>query len=920
MENQINIIQHKFEKIFPFYFVVNENLVVEACGESLKKLHNNIPNDNFNKTFTLVRPSIENISFEKLQNLQNNLVVIEFFENKKVKLRGQFEMLTNEKKLFFIGSPWLDSLETIVQNNLTLNDFANHDSLVDLLHVIKANEIATDDLKILLQTVHEQKKHLTAAYKTLDEQKFFYEEILNKIPADLVVFNSNHEYTFINPNAVKDSELRAWLIGKKDEDYAILKNKPFAQFSQRRLVFLDAKNSKSQKSFEEKILKPNGEEQWMLRIFFPVLNEKNEVDIIIGYGLDITSIKNIQKQIAQNEERYRDVIDNSLAVITTHNLKGEILSVNPMVSKVYGYETEELIGANIINFIPNDDRPTYLKYITDLLKYKQISGTIKLILKEETGKEPYVIGFAIDITERVNAEKELEFAKNASEKQAEAMQIFLANMSHEIRTPMNAIVGMGNLLSKTGLNSNQLFYSKTINTAAENLLKILNDILDLSKIKIGKLSIEKIAFDPKEVLARAMSVMMHKAEEKGIAFTNSFCDTRLSNVLIGDPFRLNQVLLNLVSNAIKFTEKGSVNIDFEVLNQYSKKQHIRITVSDTGIGMSKTFSKNLFQKFTQEDESTTRKYGGTGLGMSICRELVEMMNGKIYAESSKGVGSKFFVEIVLEKGSSDQLSSSSKIGNLDINISDSKILLADDNEVNRLVVTTILNHNGCIIDEAENGIEVLGKLKNNHYDVILMDIQMPLLDGIEATKKIRQSNINIPIIALTAFALKGDEEKFLSVGMNDYLVKPFKENDLLNIISKWLSQNKKSSAKVINTIKDTTITTPQNAKLYSLDTLKEISRGNEDFVKKMTTLFCDQTEIAVTEIKEHFANNELDKVSSLAHKIKPSLDNLKIDSLKTVIREIEKDAKENINNESIKKKIDILDEVISKVIVELRNS
>jgi PAS domain S-box-containing protein len=934
LENQINISQHKFEKIFPFYFVVNENLVVEACGESLKKLQNNIVNNNFSKTFILARPNIEYISFEKLENLQNNLVVIKFVENNTLKLRGQFEIFTNEKKLFFIGSPWFDSLESIVQNNLTLNDFANHDSLVDLLHLIKANEIATDDLKILLQTVNEQKKHLAAAYKTLDEQKFFYEEILNKIPADVVVFNSNHEYTFINPKAVKDSELRSWLIGKKDEDYAILKNKPFDQFSQRRIVFLDPKNSKSQRGFEEKILKLNGEEQWVLRNFFPVLNEKNEVDIIIGYGLDITSIKNIQKQIAQNEERYRDVIDNSLAIITTHNLKGEILSVNPMVSKVYGYKAEELIGVNIINFFPNEDKPAYTNYINDLLNDKQTSGTIKLIhksgkiiyafynniLKEELGKEPYVIGFAIDITDRIKAEKELEFAKNTSEKQAESMQIFLANMSHEIRTPMNAIVGMSNLLNKTELNSNQLFYLKTINTAAENLLKILNDILDLSKLEIGKLSIEKIAFEPKEVLAIAMSVMMHKAEEKGIAFTNSFCDPKLSKVLIGDPFRLNQIILNLISNAIKFTEKGSVNIDCEVLHQDNDKQHIRITVTDTGIGMSETFSKNLFQKFTQEDESTTRKYGGTGLGMSICRELVELMNGKIYAESSKGVGSKFFVEIVLEKGSSDQLSSSSKIENLDIKISDSKILLADDNEMNRLVATTILNNYGCIIDEAENGVEVLEKIKNNHYDIILMDIQMPLLDGIEATKKIRQSNINIPIIALTAFALKGDEEKFLSVGMNDYLVKPFKENDLLNIISKWLSQNKKSSAKVINTKKDITITTPQSAKLYSLDTLKEISRGNEDFVKKMTTLFCDQTEIAVTEIKEHFANNELLKVSSLAHKIKPSLDNLKIDSLKTVIREIEKDAKENINNESIKKKIDILDEVISKVIVELRNS
>ncbi|MFY7965798.1 MAG: PAS domain S-box protein [Chitinophagaceae bacterium] len=801
-------------------------------------------------------------------------------------------------------------------------------------------------LRIQCQPIYNSKNELTGffaleediteiknAEQKLDSQRRFYENILNSMPADIAVFNTKHEYLFVNPRAIKDDFLRNWIIGKTDEDYCILKNKPLSIAQDRRKIFDNVVSQKKYQEFEQVMIDANNNETTILRRMFPVLNDDNEVTLVIGYGLDITERKKIEDTLKINEEKYRGIISNVNLGLIEVDTEQNVEFANNTLLKMLQIENENIIGRKATSFLAEEGIKTIQEKIQNrkqgvIEAYEilvQVGKEKKwwLVSSAPRIKDKKIIGATIvflDINERKELEKQLHSARDYAEKLAKTKEEFLANMSHEIRTPMNAIIGMGNQLNKTDLNDKQQFYLKTINTAAENLLIILNDILDLSKIEAGKLSLEKIAFEPKEVLARAMSVMMHKAEEKGIAFTNSFCDQRLSNVLIGDPFRLNQVLLNLVSNAIKFTEKGSVNIDCEVLNQDSKKQHIRITVSDTGIGMSETFSKNLFQKFTQEDESTTRKYGGTGLGMSICRELVELMNGKIYAESSKGVGSKFFVEIVLEKGSSDQLSSSSKIENLDIKISDSKILLADDNEMNRLVATTILNNYGCKIDEAQNGVEVLEKLKDNHYDVILMDIQMPLLDGIEATKKIRQSNINIPIIALTAFALKGDEEKFLSVGMNDYLVKPFKENDLLNIISKWLLQNKKSPSKVINTLNDITTTTPQNAKLYSLDTLKEISRGNEDFVKKMTTLFCDQTEIAVTEIKEHFANNELVKVSSLAHKIKPSLDNLKIDSLKTVIREIEKDAKENINNESIKKKIDILDEVISKVILELRNS
>ncbi|MFZ4544473.1 MAG: PAS domain S-box protein [Saprospiraceae bacterium] len=314
----------------------------------------------------------------------------------------------------------------------------------------------------------------------LEEQRIFYELVLNNMPADIAVFDKDHRYIFLNPQAIKNPELRKWMIGKKDEDYIAYRNHPQEMAVRRRDLFMSVKNSKKLHTLEEELKQPDGSSKFMLRNMHPVLNKEGDVELVVGYGMDITSIKNIQKEIEASEKRYRNVINNSLALITTHDLDGRFISANPMVSKIFGYSNNELIGRSIADFMPEKDKALFNEeYMLNILKDKKFSGLFKVLskdgkivytlfnnfLQEEEGKEPYVIGFAVDITDRIKAERELKLAKLNSEELAQAKQNFLANMSHEIRTPMNAIMGMSKQLSKTHLNDKQSFYLKTISEA-----------------------------------------------------------------------------------------------------------------------------------------------------------------------------------------------------------------------------------------------------------------------------------------------------------------------------------------------------------------------------------------------------------------------------------------------------------------------
>jgi PAS domain S-box-containing protein len=762
--------------------------------------------------------------------------------------------------------------------------------------------------------------------KKLEDQKIFYEEVLDNIPADIAVFDNQHHYLFVNPKGISDPSLRKWLIGKKDEDYVEYRNKPKSIVKERRKLFDEVLNSKVLKSWEEELKQPDGTTHYILRHMYPVLDVRNQVKLVIGYGVDITYTKNVLLQKEESESKYKDVVENSLALITTHDLDGKLLSANPIVSNTYGYNDEEFIGHSIADFMLEEDRHLFFEsYLIKIKKEKKLSGIFRIVnkngditftlfnnfLKEEIGKEPYVIGFAVDITNRIKAEEELKKAQKITEEVAQSKQKFLAHMSHEIRTPMNAIMGMTNQLSKTALNKDQQYYIEIITGASSNLLNIINEILDLSKIEAGKLTLEKIGFVPKAVIDQAMQVMKHKAEEKGLLFTNSYFDIKLADVLIGDPYRLNQILLNLVSNSIKFTDKGNVDISCTVINENATHQIVNVIVKDTGKGMDEAFTKKLFKKYQQEDDSIARIYGGTGLGMSICEELVHLMDGTISVESKKGEGTSISFIIPFEKGTKD-LITIKEIVKLDTDtLKGSRILIADDYEINRLVASTILSNFGVITEEAKNGIEAIEKIELGNFDLVLMDVQMPDMDGLEATNYIRNKiSKTLPIIALTAYALKGDDAKFIEAGMDDYLSKPFEENQLLEIIIKWI---KKTEIKLPKEI-----IIPKIAPLFDMTKIQMIAKGNKEFVNKMMGLFIESTPTSILDMKTAYSNSDFEKVRKIAHRIKPSVDNLEISSIKNEIREIEMNAESYKTSEQLENLILKVEKVMNEVVSNLR--
>jgi len=392
---------------------------------------------------------------------------------------------------------------------------------------------------------------------------------------------------------------------------------------------------------------------------------------------------------------------------------------------------------------------------------------------------------------RLELEKEnAEFEKNRAERSEHFKSQFLANMSHEIRTPMNAVLGMTSLTLDTKLDEKQSKYLNGIKKSSENLLVIINDILDLSKLEAGKMELEKIPYKLSEVVEQVHDTLRFKAEEKALSF-ETYIGSDVPEVLIGDPSRLNQVLINLCGNAIKFTEKGSVRLSVGVSPSGDNETSLNFSVSDTGIGIPKDKAGTLFSAFQQVEAGTSRKYGGTGLGLSISQTLVELQGGEIRIESEEGKGSTFLFDIRCNKASKEEIESLKGKESTDFSVlTGLKILIAEDNEFNQIVINDTLETliKDVKIDLAETGKEALEKYQANDYDMILMDINMPEMNGHEATKAIRKfsdEKKDIPVIALTASVLNADINRCLESGMNDYIPKPFKREELLNTLSKY---------------------------------------------------------------------------------------------------------------------------------------
>ncbi|TWI81120.1 signal transduction histidine kinase [Lacibacter cauensis] len=1022
----------RFERLFPFHLLVNKELNIVHAGKSLKKIIDLSSGAVFANNFTLLRPQVEQPSFEAFRLLQDQLVIIESKQTDPFMLRGQFEQTGNEL-LLFVGSPWFGSMKEVRERSLVLNDFAYHDPMIDLLHVIKTQEIAATEIKQLLTTVNEQKNALKNANKAIEDialfpmqnpdplfrinfegevilqnpaaenlppqlvynklvfetkqfwkaviaeilqnspkyflkveagqqfysfncimlekegyinvygrditnqeqldrslersanrlttlianlqsavllenenrtialvnqkfcdtfgipvspesligtdcseaaeqtkhlfknpehfverikgvlqnktivsgdklelltgkvlrrdfipiwsnnqyfghlwvyhditeeetreqaltrQKVFYEEILNKIPADIAVFDKDHRYLFLNPVAVKDEELRKWLIGKTDEDYVQLRNKPRQIANERRAIFDAVKKEGKLLSFEERLLQPDGSEVYQLRNFNPVLNKEGEVEIMIGYGLNIT--------------------------------------------------------------------------------------------------------------ERKKMEQALEKARFEAEQSSVMKDRFLAAMSHEIRTPLNGIMGVTGLLDKTNLTEKQREFVEIIKVSEAHLLRIVNEVLDFEKIVSNEIVLEETIFDVVKLVEDISGIYRLNAIDKNLSFT------LLSNVkeliIRADSYRLSQVIHNLLGNALKFTQQGEIIVQLQVKQKGQTEVEVTIQVQDTGIGIDSELLTHIFEPYSQGKSAIAKQYGGTGLGLAICKRLVDSQQGSITVSSTENVGSVFTVAFTWPLAQV-QKNIDNEVTRLTPPKPESaiRILIAEDVAINQFLLKHMLQSKNYAFHIADNGLAALEEFQQNDYDIILMDIEMPYMDGVETTRAIRnlhnKRKAGVPIIALTANAIKGKSEEYLEAGMNDFITKPFSEQQLTDVLQKTITQLQQQKMPGSKT------------KVYDLSYLKSLS-NEQSFLLNMINIFVASTPVMVEELKLALDQYSYDKVATVLHKLKPAAETIGMTKLKVEIADIEQEIKFANINTLLQKRIMHVVDIFNESIVQLRS-
>ncbi len=483
----------------------------------------------------------------------------------------------------------------------------------------------------------------------------------------------------------------------------------------------------------------------------------------------------------------------------------------------------------------------------------------------------------------LDLQKSLDIADHANRSKSD----FLANMSHEIRTPMNAIMGMSHLVKSTPLSEKQRYYINKIDISTQMLMSIINDILDYSKIESGKMQLDNTVFLLDDLIVYVIDSVSIKAKQKHIELS-TIIGSNVPRRLVGDSLRLGQILLNLVSNAVKFTEMGDIRVKIELNHQMENLVSLHFSVSDTGIGLSPQQIDRLFQPFSQADSSITRKYGGTGLGLSICKQLAGLMNSEIQVSSIEGKGSVFSFDLTLSIAPEKLTDSNSMIKHKDTtspHYKHQRVLLVEDNEINREVVIELLTSMDLEVMIASNGQEGLELAKNKHFDLILMDIQMPVMDGITATQHIRaeKSLQSIPIIAMTANAMTSDYEKSIAAGMNDHLSKPIEMDKLIATLNRWLGID----LSIKNAPKSKASAFPNTLEPFDLEKASKLSNDNNELLHRLLLSFAKRYQDAPKQLREFIDTKNFTEIEHLAHSLKGVAGTLAAQELKEAASALE---------------------------------
>ncbi len=613
----------------------------------------------------------------------------------------------------------------------------------------------------------------------------------------------------------------------------------------------------------------------------------------------ITEIQSVVSEIEQKESKQLRT-QTALELVLLNKDKDLTLQITGLIRKL---ETDAYYNS----WQKTENANKHAEKSSTFIMVLMFSGALLILL--------LITLIIYDITKSDLYRKKLADEKSRAEKLAKIKEDFLANMSHEIRTPLTAILGYSERLQKEKLDEKQNLYVKAINTSAGHLLSIVNDILDLTKIETGHLRFEKINFIPSQIISEVCEALKLKADEKNLVLDYSI-DKIKNTVLLGDPLRLKQVLFNILGNAIKFTGQGSVTVKPKLIPQNNfpnRIANLKIEIMDTGIGIPQEKISELFTEFAQADSSISRKFGGSGLGLSISKRIVEYQDGNIEVKSEEDKGSTFIITIPYEVVEIKAPILEKKItSSANSNLSGMKILLAEDVEINRELQTQILKEAGAIVDSAVDGREAIEKLKRNSYDFVLMDVQMPGTSGIEAIREIRNvMHLPIPVIALTANVMQDDIDRYLREGFNGYITKPFKEVEL---IEKILQVNKVSPL----VIKEYNNGLEKvNEKAYDLADLTKASNGNNDFMIKMTALFISNCEDTLQIMEKLIERKDFAAAGATAHKLIPSCRHFCIYDGAEQLKKIEINASSN-NVKEIKRNFADAKSILENVVSELK--
>jgi len=661
--------------------------------------------------------------------------------------------------------------------------------------------------------------------------------------------------------------------------------------------------------FEIKLSSPDGLEEWQEIFMNPIYLADGTFEEISALSLNITKTKRSQLALQENEEKFRSIFESFQDVFYRTDADGYITLISPSVHEVLGYDTEEAVGMHVNTFF--EDIDIHLALLKKLEEKDRVQnfdarfidksrvGKDMLInaniIRDKEGKKIGIEAVARDITELKKIQLELIRAKDLAENSSQAKTQFLANMSHELRTPMNGIIGMIDLFYHTVTSEEQQEYVDTLRKSSDALLAILNDILDLSKIQAGKLELNEAGLDLHYTLEKIHSLFINRANQKDLKFSYNI-SAHTPRFILSDETRLQQILSNLTSNAIKFTNAGSVEIHINSISLEDDCHTIMFRVKDSGIGITEENKKILFTNFTQLDNSSTKSFGGTGLGLAISKQLSELLGGEIGLDSVYGEGSTFWFTIkckvalneteILEQRNIQAQNQEFKKFNKTLSV-----LLVDDNAINQKVAEKLLLRLGCNVQLASNGFEAIDRATTDKYNIIFMDIQMPEMDGVTATGKIKDllGTACPPIIAMTAYSMKDDAEKFLSQGMDDYVPKPVKTNHLHAVINRWYQDDENEIVELVEDDKE-------NSDIFIDETIIEQLRqlGGDEFAQQLYVEFEEETEPLLQEAEADVAAKNYLNILGTLHQIKGTASTLGIYPVSNMAKKIEHDLRQQI--------------------------